>query len=78
TTLSKSDLIRPANRWHSSHHSTLQAQEEMLCRLSCEPLVVSVCSLEQCPKSHVTLSTPILAPLPHQSILPNSPFCLPR
>lgn len=39
TTLSKSDLIRPANRWHSSHHSTLQAQEEMLCRLSCELLV---------------------------------------
>nr|BAK63957.1 hypothetical protein [Pan troglodytes] len=59
STLSKSDLIRPANRWHSSHHSTLQAQEEMLCRLSCALLVVSVC---------VSLDYPFSAPclpLPH-------------
>uniref|UniRef100_A0A671F637 Uncharacterized protein n=1 Tax=Rhinolophus ferrumequinum TaxID=59479 RepID=A0A671F637_RHIFE len=40
---SKSDLIRPANRRHSSHHRTLQAQVQMLFGLSCKLFVVSVC-----------------------------------
>lgn len=48
---SKSDLIRPANWWHSSHHSTLQAQVQMLFGLSCKLLVASVCVSSDYPSS---------------------------
>uniref|UniRef100_A0A8C0SS01 Uncharacterized protein n=3 Tax=Canis lupus TaxID=9612 RepID=A0A8C0SS01_CANLF len=43
---SKSDLIRPASRWHKAHQSTHQARVETLFGLSCKPLLCLFVSLD--------------------------------
>uniref|UniRef100_A0A8C4LWY8 Uncharacterized protein n=1 Tax=Equus asinus TaxID=9793 RepID=A0A8C4LWY8_EQUAS len=54
----KSDLIRPGNRQHSSHHCTCQAREEMLFGLSLKLRVASVCVSLDYPLSASHLPSP--------------------